>query len=156
MKFLEKLFLVITIIIFSYPISAQTFKSDDILTPEKIQDKLISSQQPDNLGFYQVQFLDKPTKLRFNNGNITSEIVMKYNNGMEYGLTDGNKIVEDLTTSIAQLFPNDNFKISYDIPTFGSCIGNSIIYPNGPIIISIYHDYSINSKKGDILIRIVY
>lgn len=136
---------------------AQNFQSNDITSPSKIENKVKAYSQPDELGFYQVQFLNTPTKVRFSNNGITSEIVMKYNFNFEYNLSEGTNKVMEITESIAKLFPKDrDIRILKDVATFGSCIGNSVVSPYEPIIISIYHDYSTITWKGYIWISVVY
>ena len=136
---------------------AQNFQTRDIITPEVIEGKVKANSNPDELRFYQVEFFSTPAKLYVNHNGIKSEVVMKYNNDTEYSLSAGKKIVKELTEKIAKLFPKSNdIRIAYDVPTFGSCIGNSVTSPYEPIIVSIFHDFSTTTWKGNVWIRIVY
>ncbi|MDD6900759.1 MAG: hypothetical protein PUE25_02890 [bacterium] len=158
MKYLKQIILVLAMIIScAVATYAQNFQTRDIITPEVIEGKVKANSNPDELGFYQVEFFNTPAKLYVNHNGITSEVVMKYNNDTEYSLSAGKKIVKELTEKIAKLFPKSNdIRIAYDVPTFGSCIGNSVTSPYEPIIVSIFHDFSTTTWKGNVWIRIVY
>lgn len=90
--------------------------------------------------------------------NDGKEIAIVYGgNDNLYTSEDALKIVNRLTDLIKSTFPDTaNLRIGRDVPTVGTCKGNSIFDFDNWLTICIYQDKSWNAEKGRVCIRITY